>query len=173
MKPLKLEPEDTSLVDSSGFVHIDNGDRWHIEMPRLFHTARARRLFKAAEEAGILEYIGEAGVYDRAKGISKAQLAYWCKKASTYLGLDKGSARLEAEIDAPRTNWEPFEDALNPCGAPLRSTLHNIAFVATNPSGSRERMIKPIDDFFRELEEEDGAAAAEQTDRQAIECITQ
>ncbi len=165
MKPLKLEPEDTSFVDSHGFVHIDNGDRWHIEMPRLFHSARARRLFKAAEDAGLLVYISEAGVYGKGEGITKAQLAYWCKKASTYLGLDKGSARRGGKMDAPRTNWKPFEDALNPCGPPLRSTLHNIDFVATDPSGSREKYLEPIDDFFKKLEEEDRAAAAEQTDK--------
>ena len=154
---MKLEPEDTSFVDSRGFVHIDNGDIWHLEMPRLFHTARARRLFKAAEEAGILEYIGEAGVYDRGAGIKKVQLAYWCKKASTYLGLDMGSATHGEEKDAPRTNWKPFEEAFNPCGAPLRSTLHAIAY-AEHP----EKYTKPIDDFFAELEKKDRAAAAEQ-----------
>lgn len=140
-KPQKIEFEGPQVLPS-GFIAIDTGDLWHAEMPRAFWTAEARQLFRSATDAGIVQYIWEAGTYSRGPGITKAQLAYWCKKASTYLGIDRGNT----------TNWKPFEQVFGGPGCnPLKATLHNITDDLTG-SHSTEDYTAAIDNFFRQLE---------------------
>ncbi len=103
MKPLKIEQEGP-FVDERGYLHIDTGDPWHAEGPRLFWTAEARRLFKAALDGGFLQ-TGEGGAFynfRKGEGVTWSMLAYWCQRASSYLGLDRNST----------TYWKPFEDLL-------------------------------------------------------------
>lgn len=128
----------------------DTGDSWHAEMPRAFWTAKARALFKAAEAAGIVAYCWQAGTYGKGEGITKAQLAYWCKKASTYLGIDRGGT----------TNWRPFEAVFgnptsNPAGkasTPLKATFKNIEYTAQLADKAKKEYLAPIDQFFNTLE---------------------
>ena len=98
MKPQKTEIEGP-FIDAAGRQRLDSGDLWHLYMPRAFWTTEARQLFKAATAAGIIRWIDEAETYTAGEGITQGQLAYWCKRASTYLGLDKATS----------TNWKPFE----------------------------------------------------------------
>lgn len=76
---------------------------------------------------------------------TQQHLAYWCIRASTYLGLDRGST----------TCWEPFEDLFQ---LPRRSLSR-----ATGPldlkrdtrgriTGKREEYTAEIDAFFDALE---------------------
>lgn len=76
---------------------------------------------------------------------TQAHLAYWCIRASAYLGLDRGRT----------TSWEPFENLF---GLPSRSLSR-----ATGPLdleynekgimiGKREEYTAEIDNFFASLE---------------------
>lgn len=150
MKPQKLE-DISGYVDASGHYHTHNDkttDSWNAEAPRILHTAQARRLFGAALQAGILREVwatdehGRPAAYvglDRADTITRAQLAYWCKRASTYLGLDRGNT----------TNWKPFEALFGPG---LKNTLHDIGYTAQAPDGARQEYTRPIDEFFATLD---------------------
>lgn len=77
----------------------------------------------------------------------KARLAYWCVRASTYLGLDKGRMQ---KNDKPRTHWKPFEKAFGVSGTPLRLCLHLI-----DESPAPEDYTALIDQFFAALEASD------------------
>lgn len=146
MKTQKIEKEQP-FVDDRGYLHTDTGDPWHAYAPRIFWTEKARHLFRAALDAGILEP-SEGDLYlQRAEGITKAQLAYWCKRASTYLGLDKGRMQ---ESNQPRTCWPPFDQFFGTTpSAPLRAALHNI-----EESTAPEEYTAEIDAFFESLNAE-------------------
>jgi hypothetical protein len=120
---------------------------WRRFAPPSLSTDKARRLFEKAIRAGLIYYDEEFEIVLPADGITKAQLAYWCKKASTYLGLDKGRMQ---QTDKRRTGWAPFE-ALFGYGPrrPLRSTLHNI-----EESTAPEDYTGEIDAFFEALDAE-------------------
>lgn len=147
MKPQQLE-DIGPFVDASGHLHTDKGDSWNAEAPRILHTAQARQLFGAAIRAGILREVwatdehGQPAAYvglDRADTITRAQLAYWCKLASTYLGIDRGAT----------TNWKPFEALF---GQGLKGTLHDIGYTVQAPDGARQEYTRPIEDFFATLD---------------------
>lgn len=146
MKPQKLE-DIGAFVDASGHLHTDKGDSWNAEAPRILHTAQARQLFGAALRAGILREMwatDEEGLtafvgLAQGEGLNRAQLAYWCKLASTYLGIDRGAT----------TNWKPFEALF---GKGLKGTLHDIGYTAQAPDGARLEYTRPIDQFFATLD---------------------
>ena len=148
-KPIKPEYEGPVELPN-GFLATDTGDTWHLYMPKEFWTPEARGLFKAAEEAGIIAWSAEADKYTRGLNTTKAQLAYWCEKASTYLGLDRKGD----------TSWIPFEKVFGTPGwrdpssgettkgsNPLKAALHNLEEGRLGP----EAYTKPIDDFFNTL----------------------
>lgn len=148
-KPIKPEYEGPVELPN-GYLATDTGDTWHSYMPREFWTPEARRLFKAAEEAGIIVWCPETDRYLKGENLTKGQLAYWCKKASSYLGLDRG---LE-------TCWAPFERVFGTLPGrdlisgepikgsnPLRFTLHNLKESAGEDGAYRAS----IDDFFETL----------------------
>lgn len=144
-KPQQIEYEGPKEI-APGKWACDTGDSWHAEMPRAFWTAEARALFKAAEAAGIVAYCWQAGTYSKGEGITKAQLAYWCIKASTYLGIDRGGT----------TNWKPFEAVFgNPSGVeastPLKACLHNIGYTKQAAGEAWQDYTAPIDLFFENL----------------------
>lgn len=152
-KPQQIEYEGPVEI-APGRWAADTGDRWHAEMPRAFWTAEARHLFKAAEAAGIVAYCWEASAYFKGEGITKAQLAYWCIKASTYLGIDRGGT----------TNWRPFEAVFGrpagvdfltgekvPASTPLKACLHNIDYTTQAAGEARQDYTAPIDLFFENL----------------------
>lgn len=127
--------------------HLEHtGSSWEAETPAILHTAQARELFGAAISAGILRevwasdgngliaYVG----LDRGPGMTRAQLAYWCKLASSYLGIDRGGT----------TNWKPFETLF---GKGLKGTLHDIGYTAQAADGARQEYTRPIDKFFATL----------------------
>ncbi len=100
--------------------------------PFELHTQAARDLFDAAVDWGLLEWIetnaGEVLAFDASPiyalapgpGIkNRAQLAYFCVLASTYLRLDRG------ELD---TFWEPFDKVFSEGRAPLKKSLSSIGF---------------------------------------------
>ncbi len=138
-------------------MEIDNdyGEGWYerfeyLEFPYEFYTPKAVELFKAACKADLLFYNdmgSDRYEPNREKGLrTKGMVAYFCKRASTYLGLDnsKGKGKKEG-----RTNWAPFEQYFNdrnkePTKA-LRISLHNLI------NGPREDKEK-IDAFFDKLE---------------------
>ncbi|MBR5705667.1 MAG: hypothetical protein IKX21_06850 [Deltaproteobacteria bacterium] len=151
MKPQHLE-DISGYVDAAGHYHTHNDkttDSWNAEAPRILHTAQARRLFAEAIRAGILREVwatdehGQAAYLglDRAGTITRAQLAYWCKKASTYLGIDRGLT----------TNWKPFEEVLA-FGQGLKLTLHDIYYNQKIADGIRQEYTRPIDEFFATLD---------------------
>lgn len=104
------------------------------DLPPAFHTHEAVSLFLEAIKNDIIE-IGEGDHLTKSPRITKAQLAYWCQQASTYLDLNKGQKEY--------TNWKEFEKVFGyPGSTPLRKTLHNI---------TSEEYTKAIDDFFMNL----------------------
>lgn len=136
-------------------------------MPLDLQGEAARQLFKASVEAGLLQWIlanrAAAEAFDEAPRFvlqagpqigTKARLAYWCKRASSYLKLDRG--RMQG-TDEPRTNWKPFEAAFGVSGAPLRMCLHMI-----EESVAPEDLTQPIDDFFEGLPAHVAQASAAQ-----------
>ena len=159
-KPIKYEYEGPVEI-KPGVWASDTGDIWHYYMPREFWTPEARRLFDAAEEFGIIvwpkdprgEYAAEH--YEKGENMTKAQLAYWCKRASTWLGLDRGST----------TNWRPFEKAFgDPAWTdpltgekhkgsnPLKAALHDIDYTTQAQDAARTEYTQPIDIFFEILD---------------------
>ena len=166
-KVRKIEYEGPVEV-KPGVWATDTGDPWHAEMPRIFWTPEARRLFSAATAAGILKYEFVTGKFRPGNGITKAQLAYWCKRASTFLGLDRGGT----------TSWKPFEDYFNYpefcwknragqpietiAPTPLKASLWCLkdqpAYSVkreTNSEGYRLDQVAQIDDFFSELDKDE------------------
>jgi len=146
MKPLHIEYEGPVEIAPGKFAS-DTGDTWHAIMPKLLWTPEARRLFSRAAEAGLIVYIDEATCYCKGEGITKAQLAYWCKRACTYLGLDRGGT----------TNWKPFEAVFGwrtlegKQTTPLKATLQNINYSAQAPADAWQEYLAPIDNFFNSL----------------------
>ena len=107
--------------------------------PREFWTPEAFTLFNAARKAGIIYF--DSATTDRwlqRERIGKAGLAYFCKRASKYLRLNKGS----------HTNWKPLEKMFNstPPAAPLRLSLHLL-----DESAGQEAVKERIDKFFDTL----------------------
>lgn len=148
MKQTIGKPEfEGPFYDDCGRLHIDTGDSWHSLMPHELWTAEARQLFQAAEDAGLImanPYGCGTASYWPCEGITKAQLAYWCKKASTCLRLDKGTMQM---TDNGRTNWKVFDKVFTDKDqTPLRLCLHNID-EARNP----EMLTAVIDQFFYSL----------------------
>ena len=140
MKPQILE---ALKMDENGVLL----DPWQRVAPRIFHTAEARHLFAEAEKAGIILYYPELEIYGCGPGITKGQLAYWCKKASAYLGIDRGG----------NTNWKPFAVVFHYPGKPLRNDLHSVGFYSQDPfKQPREDLTDPIDKFFKALDGEPG-----------------
>jgi len=123
-----------AFIDARGRKHLDTGDLWHAYMPREFWNARARHLFKSAVAAGLIVWVDEANTFAAGERLTKAQLAYWCKRASTYLGLDRGST----------TNWKPFERVFNAPGMDWK-----------------DRKREPLDDDERKKPQEASTSSAE------------
>jgi len=140
-------------------------DFFYYNMPATFRTRKALELFTAAERAGLLcwaatnqstidnwHLLEESGldagpepepdfrIQPAQAGPIKirAQLAYWCKLASSYLGIDRGAT----------TNWKPFEILF---GKGLKGTLHDIRYTAQDPDDARQEYTRPIDEFFATL----------------------
>ena len=128
-------------------------DFFYYNTPDAFHTRRAFELISAAEAAGFLSWIctNQAAVdfADAEPDFSlrrapagplktRAQLAYWCKKACSYLGLNRGST----------TWWEPFEDLF---GKGLKGTLHDMYYNQVVADGIRQEYATPVDAFFETL----------------------
>lgn len=128
-------------------------DFFYYNTPAAFHTWRALELIEAAERAGLLawtttnaaavEFLNEAPEITLRPAPAgpiktRAQLAYWCKLASTYLGIDRGAT----------TNWKPFEAMF---GKGLKGTLHDIDYTAQDPESARQEYTRPIDVFFATL----------------------
>ena len=138
MKPLILE--EIKRDDRGNWT-----DPWQREMPRVFHTAAARHLFTEALKHGILTYYEELGCFYKGANITLAQLAYWSMKASTYLGLDRGSTHSQ----------KPFEKvfalppkALTRARGPLQLEYNQEGQITSK----NEKLCGPIDAFFAELE---------------------
>jgi len=89
------------------------GDSWYKNTPKELWTQGARRLFNHAEAEGIIQWLDIADCYVKGKGVSKTNLAYFCKRASKHLRLSKGS----------HTNWKPFERVFGNNGASFKSCL--------------------------------------------------
>ena len=140
---------DAPFVGADGYLHLD-GDAWH-ELPREFWTQKARHLFDAARKAGILQ-LSETGPrmynYVPNPALDWALLAWWCMRASKYLGLDRKST----------TCWKPFEEAL---GLPRRSLSRATGPLDIDRNEYKEIVswrsdyTREIDVFFAALEEED------------------
>lgn len=143
MKQTTSKPEfEGPFYDDRGRLHIDTGDIWHRDMPQQLWIAEARALFQAAKEAGLIQPHPYTEGWTTGEGMTKPQLAYWCKKASTYLHLDYGEMQ---KTGKGRTNWKVFDQAFI-CHKPLKGCLHDIA-EATNP----EQYTAVIDQFFSGL----------------------
>jgi len=143
MKQTLHKPEfEGEFVDENGHLHADTGDCWHRDMPRELWTPEARQVFFAAVEAGLLEFHPYEDYYIAGEGVTKPQLAYWCKCASTHLHLDKGEKR---------TNWKVFEAVFNPSKTetPMRLCLHDI-----DEAKAPEMQTAVIDTFFDNLNEQ-------------------
>jgi len=129
-------------------------DFFYYNMPAAFRTGKALELFTAAERAGLLCWtITNQAEMDFDAGAepnfelrpaptgpikTRAQLAYWCKRACLYLGIERGGT----------TNWKPFEALF---GAGLKRTLHDLYTNGLVGDGIRLELVKPINDFFATL----------------------
>ena len=121
--------------------------------PAAFHTQGAWALFMCAQSAALLNWKVDIEnnaffhLWPTPTGPikTKAHLAYWCIRASTYLGLDKVSS----------TNWEPFEDLF---GLPHKTLCRTTGplDLKRDTQGrivkKREEYTAEIDDFFASLE---------------------
>lgn len=120
-------------------------DAWREIVPPSLQSKKARLLFEEAVKAGLLYYDPDFNFFLPADTITKPQLAYWCKRASTYLGIDNGRMQ---KTNKPRTRWAPFDALFGYSDRrPLRATMHNIE-ERTAP----EEYTARIDAFFDALE---------------------
>ena len=109
---------------------------WYVEFtPAAFWTLEAFGLFEAARKAHIIAFDEYFYTWTAGPEIPKAVLAYFCKRASKQLDLNKHS----------HTNWKPFETMFNSGSydytpGPLRLCLHDLEF----QGGKKDR----IDRFF-------------------------
>ena len=152
--------EKQKYIDLEEACYYDrDNSTWYCSVDPVFYTDKAYNLFRAAEAAGIL-WLDPNDKWCKGN-ITKAQLAYWCICASTYLGMDRASKK-----GHPQTNWKPFEKVFGyPAGKswidgklyeksnPLAATLHNMDYTKQEKGfGAVEELKKPIDDFFNSLE---------------------
>ncbi len=101
--------------------------------PSLRENHTAVRLFINAWDAGLIDYHFELDTWITGPELTRPALAYWCQRASTFLGLDKGFHR---------TNWKLFDEVFGGSN-PLKASLHSFLDRKTNP---HYREI--VDDFF-------------------------
>lgn len=156
MKPRKPEYEGPVLLPN-GIVAADTGDRWHSYMPREFWTAEARKLFKASKDAGLI-WLDDNDRWQPCEGITKAQLAYWCKKASSYLGIDRGSLtnrKAFEKVFGRPARIDPLTGERLKASNPLKANSHDIYNQVLSDKNSVERYEAPIDELFAALEASD------------------
>lgn len=137
-------------------------DFFYYNTPAEIHTWRAYDLFCAAEKEGLFSWIctNQAAVdfclEDPCFSLrpnpagpikSLARLAYWCMRASYYLGLDRGKQH--------STYWKPFEDLFGK----KRRSLSRATWLLDLSTDERKRPISlnteytaEIDAFFDRLE---------------------
>lgn len=116
---------------------------WYVEFtPAAFWSQEAFNLFEAAREAGIIDFEQYNYTWTKGPKMPRAGLAYFCKKASRLLHLNKGS----------HTNWKPFEVMFNSGyekkPTPLRLILHDLEF--------QDEKKEKIDRFFAGYDKEQG-----------------
>lgn len=143
---------------------IDAKEWYYWITPFELHTQAARDLFDAAIDQGLLEWhltnpgevweCNAAPIYELAPGPgikNRAQLAYFCVLASTYLRLDRG------EID---TFWAPFDTLFSQGRAPLKKSLASIGYdqkqreldgIRRAQALKAQQGIRLIEDFFLDL----------------------
>ena len=123
--------------------------------PETFHTLGAWALFMCAQSAALLRWKldtdNDISIFHLAPNPAgpiktKAHLAYWCIRASTFLGLDRGPKRT--------TFWKPFEElfgqprkALSRATGPLDLQRDNEGRITQK----NEAYTKEIDAFFDNL----------------------
>lgn len=122
-------------------IQIEGLPDWYVEItPAEFWTRGAFDLFQAAEQAGLIRFDSDYSFsWTAGANMSKAALAYFCKRASRQLRLNRGS----------HTNWQPFEIMFNPQGNPLRLNLHTLDY------SGQEIKKDQIDRFFDSYEPRD------------------
>lgn len=108
---------------------------WYVEnTPAKFWTLSAFNLFAAALEANIIAFDSVGFWWIPGENVSKAGLAFFCKKASKFLRLSRGA----------HTSWKPFEIMFNPDSAtPLKVYLQSL-----EGNLSQSPIIDRIEAFF-------------------------
>ena len=133
-------------------IYIEGLPDWYTEItPPDLWTREAFELIQAARLAGLIGFDSKySWRWTTGENIPKAALAYFCKRASKQLRLNRGS----------HTYWQPFEimfnsglaDPTDPifCHAcnPLRLCLHNL-----EESAGQEAIKERIDRFFDSYEQ--------------------
>ena len=113
---------------------------WYIEnTPGELWTKEAFDLFQAARKRRYIGYDFAHDCWHRGRGIPKAGLAYFCKRASSYLRLTNGC----------HAYWKPFEWMFNYGRNPLRKSLFNLE--GEGASDKLEKWKTDIDLFFNTL----------------------
>lgn len=116
-------------------------------LPPDLRTEAAEWLFTAAIDAGLLAWSPSRTSIVKGPALkNRAQLAYFCVKASTYLGLDRGAT----------TSWESFDLLFTELETPLIKSLYSIGYSQTERLAGKLAMkpqpgIRLIEEFFEEM----------------------
>lgn len=124
--------------------------------PAAFHTQGAWALFMCAQSAALFSWkldienkISNFHPWPNPAGPikTKAHLAYWCIRASSFLGLDRGPKHT--------TFWKPFEELLGQPRKALSRATGPLDLERDNEgriTHKNEAYTKEIDAFFDNLE---------------------
>ena len=155
MKPMNLTER---LQMEFGDCFPRPGYEFVRDLPAELCLHKAQDLFLAAMEYGFFYWDSEdtAEPWKPLPGITRGQIAYWCQKASTYLGLD----------NRQHPNWTVFEkvfghpEGIDPMtgkkrdkSRPLRCSLSDLQ----RYSETVDSLKQPINDFFNNLNNEEDA----------------
>lgn len=154
MKPMNFQERCQMCF---GDVDPQPGYEFVRDLPPELLLYKAQDLFLAAMEYGFFYWDSEdtAEPWKPLPGITRGQIAYWCKKASTYLGLDKRQS----------TNWALFErvfghpEGIDPMTGKKRKASHPLRYANNNIKQAvfKEELMAPIDDFFNNLNNKEDA----------------
>lgn len=156
MKPMNLNER---LQMEFGDCFPRPGYEFVRDLPAELCLYKAQDLFFLAQEDGFFYWDPDdttlATPWQPRPGITRGQIAYWCKKASEHLGLNKGQS----------TNWPIFEKVfgypggIDPLTGEKRKASHPLRFAYNNLDQSiyANELKKPIDAFFNNLNNEEDA----------------
>ena len=151
-------------------TRLDENSPYRLMFPEEIQSQEAEKLIDATIKLGALEWADNVALdfteynSDFTDSLlrpvpggmlrSLPRLAYWCMKASTYLGLDEGRKTVhgaDADGMVRQTRWSPFEQLFRIKKGTLRRAVQKCDFSKLDPHGAKD-FTKEINDFFDWLE---------------------